>query len=149
MSEGLDTNCQFPAYICGRIMAVFENLQRRSGDGEMNSSILNRYFGLASTYPAVAFPKIERFAQRHLQKLRKYKPATAYAIDKRLQELHNLLQPSVTGAFPGKLGLEDQGLFALGYYHQKARFRSEARDFEKTREAAKEFFSEYDDPEKN
>lgn len=128
MSEGLDTHCDLPAYVCGRLMAEFENLQRSSSDGDVNSSVLDRYFALASTYPAVAFPKIENLGQKHLRKLRRDNPPAAYAIDTRLQELHNLLQPSANGAFPDKLGLEGQGLFALGYYHQKARSRVQAQD---------------------
>jgi CRISPR-associated protein Csd1 len=128
MSEGLDPTCVIPAYVCGRLMAEFENLQRSSSESEVNSSILDRYFALASTYPAVAFPKIESLAQKHLRKLRRDKPSAAYAIDARLLELHSLLQPSTSGAFPGKLGLDGQGLFALGYYHQKARSRMQAQD---------------------
>jgi CRISPR-associated protein Csd1 len=128
MSEGLDTRCNLPAYVCGRLMAEFENLQRSSSEGDVNSSVLDRYFALASTYPAVAFPKIENLGQKHLRKLRRDNPPAAYAIDTRLQELHNLLQPSASGAYPDKLGLEGQGLFALGYYHQKARSRVQAQD---------------------
>jgi CRISPR-associated protein Csd1 len=120
MCEGLDENCRLPAYICGRLMAEFENLQREASGGEVNSSILDRYFALASTYPAVAFPKIEDLAQKHLRKLRRDKPNAHYAIGARLGELHGMLQPDASGAFPAKLGLEGQGLFALGYYHQKA-----------------------------
>ena len=149
MSEGLDPTCPFPAYVCGRLMAEFENLQRSSSESEVNSSILDRYFALASTYPAVAFPKIESLAQKHLRKLRRDKPSAAYAIDGRLQELHNLLQPSASGAYPGKLGLDGQGLFALGYYHQKARSRSQAQDRKQANDAANESLNESIDQEKN
>jgi len=145
MSEGLDQNCTIPAYVCGRLMAEFENLQRSSSESEVNSSILDRHFALASTYPAVAFPKIENLAQKHLRKLRRDKPSAAYAIDGRLQELHSLLQPSSSGAYPGKLGLDGQGLFALGYYHQKARSRSQAQERNQANAAANEFA----DQEKN
>ena len=138
MSEGLDPGCTIPAYVCGRLMAEFENLQRASSESEVNSSVLDRYFALASTYPAVAFPKIENLGQKHLRKLRRDNPPAAYAIDARLQELHNLLQPSAGGAYPGKLGLEGQGLFSLGYYHQKARSRSQAQDRKQTNDAGKE-----------
>lgn len=157
MSEGLDSTCAIPAYVCGRLMAEFENLQRSSSETEVNSSILDRYFALASTYPAVAFPKIESLAQKHLRKLRRDKPGAAYAIDGRLQELHNLLQPSENGAYPGKLGLDGQGLFALGYYHQKARSRTQAQDRKQTNAAANhsasdamnEVINESSDQEKN
>jgi CRISPR-associated protein Csd1 len=128
MSEGLDPSCTLPAYVCGRLMAEFENLQRASSETEVNSSILDRYFGLASTYPAVAFPKIETLAQKHLRKLRRDNTPAAYAIDARLRELHDLLSPKPEGPFPGKLGLEGQGLFALGYYHQKAWSIAQAKD---------------------
>jgi CRISPR-associated protein Csd1 len=136
MSEGLDPSCVLPAYVCGRLMAEFENLQRASSESEVNSSVLDRYFALASTYPAVAFPKIESLAQKHLRKLRRDKAKAAYAIDARLQELHGLLQPSHAGAYPAKLGLPDQGLFALGYYHQKAWSIAQARDRKQSNETA-------------
>jgi CRISPR-associated protein Csd1 len=122
MSEGLDPACRLPGYVCGRMMAEFENLQRAASETQLNVSILDRYFAMASTYPAVAFPKIEMLAQKHLAKLRRLpdKKGVARAIDGRLQDLHRLLSPAEGGAFPGKLGLEGQGLFILGYYHQKA-----------------------------
>jgi CRISPR-associated protein Csd1 len=146
MSEGLDPNCAIPAYVCGRLMAEFENLQRASSGGEVNSSIVDRYFALASAYPVVAFPKIEVLAQKHLRKLRRDNRAAAVAIDARLQELHELLAPSADGAYPGKLSLEGQGLFALGYYHQKARSRAEAADkqAQKAADAAKNESTEED-----
>jgi CRISPR-associated protein Csd1 len=142
MSEGLDPGCTIPAYICGRLMAEFENLQRSSSESDVNSSVLDRYFALASTYPAVAFPKIESLGQKHLRKLRRDNPPAAYAIDARLQELHNLLQPSPSGAYPGKLGLDGQGLFALGYYHQKARSRVLAQERKQANSAVNESLNE-------
>lgn len=149
MSEGLDPSCTIPAYVCGRLMAEFESLQRSSSESDVNSSVLDRYFALASTYPAVAFPKIENLGQKHLRKLRRDNPPAAYAIDTRLQELHALLQPSASGAYPGKLGLEGQGLFALGYYHQKAQSRSQAQDRKQANDAAKESQNESIDQESN
>jgi len=119
MSEGLDPNCTLPAYLCGRLMFVYENLQQTASGG-VNASVLDRYFSLASTYPAIAMPKIADLGQAHLRKLRRDKPGAAFRIDERLQEIHAKLTPSATGPYPAKLGLEDQGLFILGYYHQKA-----------------------------
>jgi len=120
MSEGLDQSCAFPAYICGQLMYEYENLQRASNDNELNVSILDRYYSLASTYPALAFPKIAELAKTHLRKLRRDRPGTRNAIERNLLELHSKLQPSAAGAYPAKLSLEGQGLFALGYYHRKA-----------------------------
>jgi hypothetical protein len=56
--------------------------------------------------------------------------------------LHSLLQPSASGAYPGKLGIEGQGLFSLGYYHQKARSRSQAQDRKQVNAAANESSNE-------
>jgi CRISPR-associated protein Csd1 len=148
MSEGLDAGCAIPAYICGRLMAEFENLQRSSSESDVNSTILDRYFALASTYPAVAFPKIESLGQKHLRKLRRDNPPAAYAIDGRLQELHGLLQPSASGAYPSRLGLEGQGLFSLGYYHQKARSRSQAQDRKQANAATIESSNEINEESK-
>jgi len=142
MSEGLDSTCAIPAYVCGRLMAEFENLQRSSSGTEVNSSIVDRYFALASTYPSAAFPKIESLAQKYLRKLRRKKPGAAYAIDGCLQELHDLLQPSASGAYPGKLSLDGQGLFVLGYYHQKARSRIQAQNRKQANAVANDFVSE-------
>ncbi len=121
VSEGLDPSCTIPAYVCGRLMAEFENLQRASNENKnLNSSILDRYFALASTYPSVAFPNLEKLALQHLRKLKRDKPGAARRINTQLEKLHDLLAASPDGAYPKQLGLEGQGLFALGYYHQKA-----------------------------
>jgi CRISPR-associated protein Csd1 len=138
MSEGLDQNCAIPAYLCGRLMAEFENLQRQSSENEVNSSVLDRYFSLASTYPAVALPKIVLLGQKHLRKLRRDKPAVAYRIDERLREMHGKLGPGDAGAYPGKLSLEEQGLFMLGYYHQKAWSIAQAIERKQSNESVNE-----------
>ena len=137
MKEGLDPDCPIPAYICGRLMADYENLQRVSSESEVNSSVLDRYFSLASTYPAAAFPKMNDLAQNHLRKLRRDKPGAYVTIQRHLFALHNKLQPSEAGPYPGKLSLEGQGLFALGYYHQKAASIAQARDRKQSNESAK------------
>jgi CRISPR-associated protein Csd1 len=139
MKEGLDPGCALPAYICGRLMAEYENLQRASREGEVNSSVLDRFFALASTYPAAAFPKMNDLAQHHLKKLRgdTKRRGTGIVIDRNLQALHKKLQPDDAGPYPGKLGLEGQGLFALGYYHQKAASIAQASDRRQSNESAK------------
>ena len=119
MSEGLDPNCTLPAYLCGQLMFEYENLQQ-AASGSVNSSVLDRYFSLASTYPAIAMPKVADLGQTHLRKLRRDRPGIAFRIDERLQEIHSRFAPSASGAYPARLSLEDQGLFILGYYHQKA-----------------------------
>jgi CRISPR-associated protein Csd1 len=165
MSEGLDEGCRLPAYVYGQLMAVYENLQWKSDDAEqkrrrdkteskepkkeINLTVTDRYFGLASTFPKVAFPRIQDLARAHMRKLRREDPRSANAIDSRIQELYGFLEPSASGPFLPQLGLEGQGLFALGYYHQKARSRSQAQDRKQVNDAANQSLNESRDEEKN
>ena len=118
MTEALDSALTNPAYLCGRLLAVFGSLQHRA-QGDVGVTVVDRYYALASTNPAVAFPKIEQLGQHHLRKLRRDDGAAAYSIEARLVELHASIARH-GGRFPGQLSLEDQGRFAIGFHHQKA-----------------------------
>jgi len=148
MSEGLDQRCNLPAYVCGRLMAEYENLQsatsRRAEGGDVNSTVTDRFFSLASTYPAAAFSRIVDLGQKHLKKLRRFDAAAAFSIERRLMEINNLLQPGENGAYPANLSLEGQGLFALGYYHQKAWSRTQAKDRKQSSDTTNENIEEKD-----
>jgi CRISPR-associated protein Csd1 len=61
-------------------------------------------------------------AQAHLGKLERDNPAAHHALQRRLEEILGHL-----GEFPRILTLHQQGLFALGYYHQHAFDRAQAR----------------------
>jgi CRISPR-associated protein Csd1 len=120
MSASLDVQQDHPAYLCGRLLAEFEGLQeevyRAAGEAKVNLTIADRYYSLASTSPKVAFPKIEGLAKGHFRKLRRNKPGAMVAIERRVIELHE----QIGTHFPESLDLDQQGRFALGYYHQKA-----------------------------
>ena len=58
MSENLDDALNNEAYLCGRLLAFYDSLQWAAHEGEVGVTVADRYFSLASTYPAVAFPKI-------------------------------------------------------------------------------------------
>lgn len=106
-----------PAYLCGRLFAVLEDIQRKAIPGA-GSTITDRFFGTASSAPASVFGSLLRHAQNHLGKLRKEKQAAYFALEKRMEEILSGLP-----AFPKTLSLEKQGLFNLGYYHQRAATR--------------------------
>jgi CRISPR-associated protein Csd1 len=131
MCEGLDESCKIPAYVCGRLMAAYEDLQRataRKSGVPINTTITDRFFSLASTYPSAAFAEIVDLGQKHLRKLRRLDGGAAFGIEKRIMEISKLLQPGEKGPYPSDLSLEGQGLFALGYFHQKSRSISDASD---------------------
>lgn len=116
----LETGNQAPAYLCGRLLTVLESIQR-AALGDVNATIVDRYFGTASSAPAAVFGKLLRGAQPHLSKLRRDRPGSYRALQQRLEEVQAGLH-----SFPRTLSLTDQGLFALGYYHQRAADRAGA-----------------------
>jgi CRISPR-associated protein Csd1 len=77
-----------------------------------SATIRDRYYGAASATPVVVFPQLMRKAPHHLAKL---DGATYY--EKLIQQICCALQPPTP--FPPTLTLEEQGLFAVGYYHQR------------------------------
>lgn len=118
-----------PAYLCGRLLAVLEAVQRRAL-GNPNATIVDRYYGTASSAPASVFGTLLHGAQPHLSKMRKdpRSQGAQRALERRMEEV---LAP--LAGFPKTLTLQEQGLFALGFYHQRAADRRAAREH---REAA-------------
>lgn len=119
-----------PAYHCGRLLAVLDAVQR-AALGPVNATIVDRYFGTASSAPGTVFPYLIRGSAPHLAKLRKARPGAYAALQQRLEEVMDRLP-----AFQSVLTLEDQGLFALGYYHQRADDRRRAREAAERRRAS-------------
>lgn len=110
----LESSNKEPAYLCGRLLAVLESIQRLA-QGGIKATIIDRYFGTASSAPATVFGTLMRGAQAHLSKLRKEKTGLYITMEKELEEITAGLTH-----FPAKLSLKDQALFSLGYYHQRA-----------------------------
>ena len=130
--EQLDLSNRDPAYLCGRLLAVLEQIQKQAIPG-ISATIIDRYFGTASSAPATVFGHLMRGAQAHLAKLRKTKEGAFYGLQQRLEEILNFL-----GEFPGTLTLKEQALFSLGYYHQRAFDRAAAREAKERKQQNKE-----------
>lgn len=120
------------AYQCGRLFAELENAQR-AALGDVKASIVNRYFRRASTAPQVVFGPLVQLSQAHLDALeRDPRRRGAYrAIQQRLEEIMQCIGPQ----FPDVLAPREQGEFVLGYYHQRAEHRREAREAIAARQA--------------
>ncbi|MBF9263961.1 type I-C CRISPR-associated protein Cas8c/Csd1 [Paracidovorax cattleyae] len=110
----LDKQSTHPGYRLGRLFAVLEAVQRSALGGQVNATIRDRYYGAASATPASVFPVLLRNTQNHLGKLRKEKPGLAVNLEKDIREIVDGLPEH----FPRSLRIEDQGRFAIGYYHQ-------------------------------
>ena len=112
----IDLSNDNPAYLCGRLLAVLESIQR-TALRDVNATITDRFFGTASSAPASVFGRLVRGSQAHFTKLRKENRSAYEALQRRLEEVQAGFK---TKTYPKILTLEDQGLFGLGYYHQRA-----------------------------
>lgn len=106
------------AYHCGRLLAELEAIQR-AAIGNINTSLTDRYYGSASSTPANVFGTLHRGAIAHLGKLRKSSPGLCSIFEERMEEITSHLPK-----FPPTLTMQQQSLFALGYYHQRAKDRA-------------------------
>lgn len=128
----LNTGHPSSAYHCGRLLSVLESIQRLAIPG-LNATLVDRTYGAASGSPASVFGNLLKDAtSAHLPKLRKSRPGAWIALDQRLQEVI----AGVGDQFPKTLSLDEQGLFALGYYHQRANDFAEARRNRELKELA-------------
>lgn len=128
MTECLNPESRDPAYLCGRLFAVFDRLQYLA-QGGVNAGVVERYYASASTTPALVMGRLFRNAQFHLAKA-EGGVATNVAKD------FEAITCALGDCFPPSLDLEGQGRFALGYYHQKADYRR--RTAERKEQAATE-----------
>jgi CRISPR-associated protein Csd1 len=116
----LDPHTTHPGYLLGRLFAELESAQRGALGNEVNATIRDRYYGAASATPASVFPMLLRNVQHHLSNMRKKdKGGLAHKIEGEIGTIIN----GLGDRFPRSLRIEDQGRFAIGYYHQsQARF---------------------------
>jgi CRISPR-associated protein Csd1 len=127
----LDEDNLNPAYLCGRLLAVLEQVQFLAVSPK--ATLIDRFYGTASTAPASVFSRLLKGAQAHLGKLRTEKPGAYAALQSRLEAVLGNLS-----GFPRVLTLEEQGWFSLGYYHQRAWDRSQAKARKEAGEAVPE-----------
>ncbi len=114
LSVALDPANSDPAYRLGRLFAVLERAQEKASPG-LNTTIRERYYGAASSTPIAVFPRLLSLKNHHLAKI----DSTGMRM-----WLERLIGEIVDGipAIPAHLSLEQQGAFAIGYYHQRQDF---------------------------
>ena len=115
----LDEKRKDPAYRAGRLFAVMEKTQK-DALGDVGSTVRDRFYSSASSTPRSIFPRLLRTYQHHLSKLT---PGAKVNREKLIQQILNSMEN-----FPAHLNLAEQGLFALGYYHQTQAFYKSIKD---------------------
>lgn len=111
LTPDMDNENTTPAYRLGRLFAVLEKIQQEATDAK--AGIADRFIGAASTTPALVFGRLWTLHHHHLSKL---KEGRAVHFGKLIDEI---LSP-LPGELPKTLRLEEQGVFMVGYHHQRA-----------------------------
>jgi len=111
----LDEKNTHAAYLLGRLFAALEHLQG-AAQGQTNATVGDRFYGAASTAPVTVFGRLLGLSKHHLAKLRKERPGQAVNLDKMITAIMGYLPAE---KFPSTFPMEEQGLFAVGYYHQR------------------------------
>ena len=140
LTMSLDKNNANIGYRLGRLFAVLEKIQQEANPG-INATIRDKFYAAASSTPVSVFGNLMRLKNHHLSKLdsetrrargEQTVPLKNHHLSKLDSEgrviyferlLGEIIYQSEVGkgvtSFPSHLSLEDQGLFAIGYYQQR------------------------------
>ncbi|MGD1908543.1 MAG: type I-C CRISPR-associated protein Cas8c/Csd1 [Leptolyngbyaceae cyanobacterium] len=124
------------AYHCGRLLAQLEEIQTQALGRGVNATLIDRFYGAASATPGKVLGKLVADAQPHLARLRKDRRGAYEALQQKLEDILCNISPE-SGLFPNSLNSQQQSIFALGYYHQRAQNRKDAKDGAAAKKRAK------------
>lgn len=116
MSAYLNKEHPEAAYQCGRLLAILAGLQR-SALGDVGAGVVQRYYVAASQTPGLTLGRLFGNAKNHLNKL---ESGLAFWYEDQIAEIMSRIQNRI----PSTLNLDQQSLFALGYYQQIAANRA-------------------------
>ena len=103
-------------YLLGRLFAVLEQMQWAAHGASVNATVRDRYHRAAASTPATVFPRLLGLSAHHAAKiLRRGRGSYLEGVKAGIVDL------LPASRFPRTMSLEDQGLFAIGYYHQRQR----------------------------
>ena len=118
LTMALDKSNSNPAYLAGRLFALLERIQE-TAIPKVKANITDRYFRTASATPGIIFGRLLQLSAFHLSKIKKEHGGLGYYFDRQIQEVLELL-PGGQATFDKFFTPDQQSIFAVGYYHQKA-----------------------------
>ncbi len=110
-----EQNTDLP-YLLGRLFAALERLQGEA-QGDINTTIRDKFFASASTNPSLVFSRLLKLSMHHASKAK----ANNHGRENWVEIVKSNIMNQIS-SFPKALDLEAQGLFAIGYYHQRQDF---------------------------
>jgi CRISPR-associated protein Csd1 len=105
-------------YLLGRLFAVLEKAQEEAVPNT-NATIKDKYLASASATPGQVFHMLLKNYANHIAKLRKEPEKIGWA-----KYYESMAQDIIAefDDFPATMKAEEQGLFMIGYYHQRKDF---------------------------
>ena len=120
LTMSLDKNNTDIGYCLGRLFSILEKIQLATNPG-INATIRDKFYASASATPSAVFGNLIRLSMHHLSKLDSDKKGLRIWLESQLEDIMlNIVK------FPSHLSLEEQGMFAIGYYHQKMARKDDA-----------------------
>ena len=116
----LDYSNSNPAYLCGRLFACYEAVQRNANNGKkLNRSIKDTSFAAFMRNPSKKFSSLNVLFSYHIKKA----PRAKFYYD-----FINEIMDALGDNIPEHLNESDQARFVVGYHHQNAElYRSEKK----------------------
>lgn len=132
MSQLSELDMSFPsvAYQLGRLLAALDDVQ--TSVMAANTTLVDRFYGAMSTTPRSVMGRLLQGSQHHLASLRKDKPGIYFSKQQMLEEINSRIKPQ---EIPAVFNLEQQALFGLGYYHQRAAISARIASAAKAKES--------------
>lgn len=125
VSMALDTENNNQAYLMGRLFAALERVQEEAhkdenGKVRINKTIKDSFWGSASSTPKIAFPQLLNLSTHHISKIYNQKNDKSSGANVFFEKLiGNIMDRIESTGFKSHLSLDEQGLFTIGYYHQR------------------------------
>ena len=122
LTMSLDKENSNVGYRLGRLFAVLEKVQEEANPS-LNATIRDKFYASASSTPNAVFGNLMRLKNHHLGKLSQ---GRSVYFERLLGEIIAEIP-----TFPTHLSLDEQGDFAIGYYHQRQDFFTKKESAEK------------------
>ena len=122
LTVSLDKENTNIGYRLGRVFAILEKIQEEANPG-INATIRDKFYASASSTPNAVFGNLMRLKNHHLGKLSQ---GRSIYFEKLLGKVIAEIP-----TFPAHLSLDEQGDFAIGYYHQRQDFFTKKESAEK------------------
>lgn len=102
-----------PAYVCGRMLALLELIQR-AALGNVGTTVADTFYSAAAQNPGRILPDLlAKARQAHLPKLRKNRPGAYYNLEAMLLQCFSIMD---SDTIPNILTPVEQGMFAMGFH---------------------------------